>query len=102
MDRQALEQQRQQVKTDLVVANEHVERQRQIVADLELSGKDSAAARLSLQEAVETQAVYAAEADRLAGEIGTAPVQTEKAGDGRAHRRASVSAADWSTAVARR
>ena|SRR5258708_4184406 len=92
MDRHALERQHLQVKTDLVVANEHIERQRQIVADLERSGEDSKAARLVLQEAETTRAVYAAEADRLAGELETAPAQTENAGDSdrRTHRRPSV------------
>jgi hypothetical protein len=90
MDRQALERQRLQVKRDLAVANKRIERQRQIVADLERNGKDCATARLVLQEIEATQVVYAAEADRLAEELETAPVQTENAGDGRAYRRPSL------------
>ena len=69
MDRQALERHLLQVKTDLAVGNESIGRQRRLVADLEKSGQDSRAASELLREAEASQALYAAEADRLAKEL---------------------------------
>ena len=65
MPRRTLERHLQLVKADLALGNEHVRRQRQIVADLEHSGQDATIAKARLQEAEETLAVYVAEASRL-------------------------------------
>ena len=74
-----LEQQLQQVQADLALGNEHVARQRQIVADLEQSGQGAETARISLQETEATLAIYAAEAARLEKELTALTPQTEKA-----------------------
>ena len=69
MDRQALEKHLMQVNADLALGREHLGRQRQIVADLEQSGQDTKTALELLQEAEASQAVYAAEAERLEQEL---------------------------------
>ncbi len=69
MPRPTLERHLQQVRADLALGNEHLSRQRQIVADLEQRGHDATIAKARLQEAEETQAVYVAEANRLEREL---------------------------------
>jgi hypothetical protein len=69
MDRQALERHLLQVNADLAVGKENIGRQRQHVADLEKSGQDTRTALELLQEAEASQALYAAEAVRLAREL---------------------------------
>jgi hypothetical protein len=69
MDREALEKHLLQVNADLALGRECIGRQRQIVADLEQSGRDTKTALELLQEAEASQALYAGEAHRLAQEL---------------------------------
>ena len=69
MDRRALEQHLSQLKADLAVGARYIKRQRQIVARLKGGDPRAAAARRLLQEAQENQAIFVAEADRLAKEL---------------------------------
>jgi hypothetical protein len=69
MDREALEKHLLQVNADLALGRDSIGRQRQIVADLEQSGQDTKTALELLQEAEASQALYVAEADRLAQEL---------------------------------
>jgi hypothetical protein len=68
MDRRSLEQHLSQVNADLAVRAKYIAQQRQIVAQLK-EGHRAAAARQLLQEAEENQAIFVAEADRLAKEL---------------------------------
>ena len=54
-----------QVNADLARGRKHIGLLRQIVSDLEQSGRDTKTALLVLREAEASQAVYAAEAHRL-------------------------------------
>ena len=69
MDRPALEKHLMQVNADLARGRKHIARQRQIVSDLEQSGRDTKTALAVLREAEASQAVYAAEADWLEQEL---------------------------------
>ena len=69
MDREALEKHLLQVNADLALGRECIGRQRRIVADLEQSGRDTKTAFQLLHEAEASQALYAAEAERLAQEL---------------------------------
>ena len=69
MDRRALEQHLSQVNADLAVGAKYIGRQRQMVAHLKVSDPRAVAARQLLQEAEENQAIFVAEADRLAKEL---------------------------------
>ena len=64
-----------QVNADIAVGAEYLWRIHQIVADLEQSGQDTEAARQLLQEAEANQAIYVAEADRLANELAALPAE---------------------------
>ena len=75
MDRRALEQHLSQLKADLTVGAKYIERQRQIVARLKGGDPRAAAARRLLQEAEENQAIFVAEADRLAKELAALPAE---------------------------
>ena len=75
MDRSTLEQRLLEVNEDFVAGAENLQRQRQIVADLMRSGQDTEAARKLLQDVEATQAMYAAEADRLAKELAALPAE---------------------------
>ena len=68
-DRPALEKHLMRVNADLARCRKHIARQRQIVSDLEQSGGDSKTALAVLREAEASQAVFAAEADRLEQEL---------------------------------
>ena len=69
MDRRALEQHLSQLKADLAVGAKYIGLQRQVVDRLKEGDPRAAAARQLLQEAEENQAVFVAEADRLAKEL---------------------------------
>jgi hypothetical protein len=74
MDRRALEQHLSQLNGDLTVGAKYIERQRQIVARLKGNDPRAATARQLLQEAEENQAIFVAEADRLAKELASLPL----------------------------
>ena len=69
MDRRVLEQHLSQLNADLAVGAKYIGRQRQTVAHLKARDRCAAAARQLLQEAEENQAIFVAEADRLAKEL---------------------------------
>ena len=69
MDRRALEQHLSQLRADLAVGAKYIGQQRQIVAHLKVGDRRAVAARQLLQEAEENQAIFVAEADRLAKEL---------------------------------
>ena len=69
MNRDALEQCLRDAKADLALVDKHISRQRQIIVDLEQSGQDARIARILLQEAEETRAVYVADAAWLAEQL---------------------------------
>ena len=71
MDRRALEQHLSQLSADLAVGAKYIGQQRQIVAHLKVGDRRAVAARQLLQEAEENQAIFVAEADRLAKELAT-------------------------------
>ena len=68
MDRRALERHLSGLSADLAVGAKYIGQQRQIVAQLQ-EGHRAVAARQLLQEAEENQAIFVAEADRLAKEL---------------------------------
>jgi septal ring factor EnvC (AmiA/AmiB activator) len=74
MDRRSLEQHLSQVKADVAVRAKYIERLRQTVARLKAGNRRVAAARQSLQDAEENQAIFVAEADRLAKELAALPL----------------------------
>ena len=69
MDRPALEKHLMQVDADLARGRKFIGRQRQIISDLEQSGRDTKTELAVLREAEASQAVYAAEVDRLEQEL---------------------------------
>ena len=75
MDRRALEQHLSQLKADLAVGAKYIERQRQMVARLKGCDPRATATRRLLQEAEENQAIFVAEADRLAKELAALPAE---------------------------
>ena len=78
MDRQALEQHLSQVKADLAVRAAYIGLQRQTVETLKEDDPRAAAARQLLQEAEENQAIFVAEADRLAKELAALRFKTQR------------------------
>ena len=74
MDRRALQQHLSQLKADLAVRAAYIKRQRQMVARLKGNDPRAAAARQLLHEAEENQAIFFAEADRLAKELASLAV----------------------------
>ena len=69
MDQSVLEQHLSQLNADLAVGAKYIGQQRQIVANLKVGDRRAVAARQLLQEAEQNQAIFVAEADRLAKEL---------------------------------
>lgn len=69
MDRATLQQHIEQAENDAAAGREHVERQTEIVANLDTHGRDATAARALLGTFVEAQATHEADVARLRAEL---------------------------------
>jgi hypothetical protein len=69
MDRAALQQNLRMARVHVALGDEHIQRQRQLIEELERDGHDTGTARQLLKVFEETQALHVAGVERLEREL---------------------------------